>query len=71
MCCIKRYIIKFYKIDGRFCVGDSSGVVYLCDKKAKVLKKFETHSGRIRNLIQLKNGRILTTSQDRTLIIWK
>jgi WD40 repeat protein len=57
--------------DGRFCLGDSQGMVYLCDKNGKVKKKFEGHNKNIRYLIQLKNGRILSTSEDNTMIIWK
>jgi hypothetical protein len=57
--------------DGRFCFGDSNGLLVVSDKKGKKTKEFKQHSSRIRNVIQLENGKICTSSEDNKIIIWK
>jgi hypothetical protein len=57
--------------DGRFCFGDSEGIMVISDKKGKKKTELQEHSRRIRNIIQLENGKICTSSEDNKIIIWK
>ena len=56
--------------DGRFISGDKKGKLFCWFKNFSTNKEYKFHNSGILKIIQIKDGRIVSSSLDKTIKVW-